>query len=159
VNDVNALHKESVWDYPRPPRMEPDGRRILVRHGELVLADSRRSYRVLETSHPPVFYVPPEAVRTDRLTRSSIRTMCEFKGVAHYWDLRGASTIPQVAWSYPTPLPGYEDIAGWFAFYADRVECFVDRERARPQASGFYGGWITSEIVGPFKGHPGSQAW
>lgn len=152
-------HEESVWDYPRPLCLESDQRRVQVRHGELVLADSSRSFRVLETSHPPVFYLPPEAVRTDRLTHSSLRTMCEFKGVSDYWDLVDAETIPRVAWSYSAPLPGYEDIAGWLAFYPDKVECFVDGERARSQEGGFYGGWITSEIVGPFKGGPGTRSW
>lgn len=159
VNKVPTAQTESVWDYPRPPRLEDDHRRILVRRAATILAESEHSLRVLETSHPPVFYLPPETVNTDLLVRSPIRTMCEFKGVAHYWDLAGAEPIPRVAWTYPSPLSGYEDIAGWFAFYAGKVECFVAGERAHSQSGGFYGGWITSEIVGPFKGGPGTGGW
>lgn len=162
-NRVMTQHQvrpqESVWDYPRPPRLETDHRRILVRRGDSILADSIRSIRVLETSHPPVFYVPSGSVRTGLLTLSSIRTMCEFKGVADYWDLGGPEPIPRVAWSYPQPLAGYEDIAGWLAFFPGKVECYVGGERALPQEGGFYGGWITSEIVGPFKGAPGTDGW
>jgi uncharacterized protein (DUF427 family) len=123
-----------------------------------VLADSRRSLRVLETSHPPVYYLPAADVRTERLTPSSRRpTFCEFKGAARYYDAGGH---PAVAWSYPSPSPGYEAIAGHVAFYPGRVEeATVDGERVEAQPGDFYGGWITSAVTGPFKGGPGTAGW
>lgn len=148
--------RESVWDYPRPPRLAPDDRRVEVRHGGRLIAASGRAVRVLETAHPPVFYLPPADVRMDVLVPSPARTFCEFKGVAHYWDLVIDPPVGAVAWSYPDPSPGYEGISGWIAFYASKVACSVDGEPVRPQEGGFYGGWITPEIEGPFKGGPGS---
>ncbi|WP_051807183.1 DUF427 domain-containing protein [Streptomyces sp. NRRL F-2664] len=154
---------ESVWDYPRPPRIEPDARRVVVRHGGVVLADSRHCLRVLETSHPPVFYLPRDDVRVELLRTSAHRSVCEWKGTATYWDLGpgpGRPPVPDIAWSYEFPLPGYAPIAGHLAFHADRVEaCTVDGEPVRAQPGGFYGGWITDEITGPFKGGPGSLGW
>ncbi|MFJ7961339.1 DUF427 domain-containing protein [Streptomyces sp. NPDC096319] len=152
---------ESVWDYPRPPRVVPDARRVVVRQGGVVLADSRRCVRVLETSHPPVFYVPWQDVRTDLLTPSATLTHCEWKGVASYWTLTGPGrTVEDVAWSYEEPEAAYAALSGRLAFYPGRVDsCTVDGERVRPQPGGFYGGWITEEIVGPFKGPHGSDGW
>ncbi|MFG2292477.1 DUF427 domain-containing protein [Streptomyces sp. NPDC048603] len=154
---------ESVWDYPRPPRIDPDTRHVVVRHGGVVLADSRRCLRVLETSHPPGFYVPRADVRTGLLSPSRHRTVCEWKGTATYWDLRGSPgrpPVPGAAWSYEAPAPGYEPIAGHLAFHPDRVDaCTVDGEPVRAQPGGFYGGWITGEITGPFKGAPGTSGW
>lgn len=148
------MKKESVWDYPRPPRVEPTSRRIRVHFAGLLIADSTRAVRVLETSHPPAYYVPPADIRMDLLEATSRRTFCEFKGTASYWTLRAAGReAVDVAWSYSKPTRGFEAITGHLAFYASRLdECFVDEERVVPQAGSFYGGWITAEIEGPFKG-------
>jgi uncharacterized protein (DUF427 family) len=154
--------EESVWDYPRPPRLEPTGRRIRVLFGGEVIADSTRCYRVLETSHPPVYYIPPEDVRTEFLAPSRRKTsFCEFKGSASYWSLDvGNRTDPDAAWSYESPTPPFAAIRGYLAFYAGRaVACYVDEEEVTPQPGGFYGGWITREIKGPFKGEPGTMGW
>ena len=153
--------QESVWDYPRPPRVEPVAERLrVVVDGEIV-AETTRGLRVLETAGPPVYYVPAEDVRLERLTRSEQGSVCEWKGAATYctYDHRGRR-IANVAWSYPHPNPGYEGIRDHLAFYAGRVdEAWVGEERATPQPGRFYGGWITSSIVGPFKGEPGSFGW
>ena len=152
--------RESVWDYPRPPRVEADGRRVEVRAGDLVLADSVRAIRVLETASPPTFYLPAEDVRQELLVRTTDRSECEWKGRANYWSLAGAaSSGERVAWSYREPLPGFERLAAHFAFYPGRVECRLEGERVRTQAGGFYGGWVTSEITGPWKGDSGSDGW
>lgn len=153
------LPKESVWDYPRPPRIDPDDRRVLVRSGDLTLADSTSAVRVLETSHPPVFYIDPEDVATGFLVPSSHTSYCEFKGKAAYWDLRSEPAVARVAWSYPNPASGFIGITDWIAFYPAKVDCFVAGQRVDPQRGGFYGGWITAEITGPFKGGPGTQGW
>jgi uncharacterized protein (DUF427 family) len=152
---------ESVWDYPRPPRVEPDDRTVRVVHRDLVIAESANAVRVLETSHPPAFYLPPEDVNMGYLTLGRGRSICEWKGNAEYWDLAVSNdTVPNAAWSYPEPLPAYAALAGWLSFYAGRVdECTVAGEAATPQEGGFYGGWITSEIEGPFKGAPSTSGW
>ncbi|MGW1941793.1 DUF427 domain-containing protein [Streptomyces goshikiensis] len=159
----DRVRRESVWDYPRPPRIEPDARHVVVRHRGVTLADSHRCLRVLETSHPPVFYVPPADVRVELLSDSGRRSACEWKGMATYWTLRGAADhppVPDAAWSYEAPGPGYEALTGHLAFYPDRVEmCTVDGERVRAQPGGFYGGWITDEAAGPFKGGAGTLGW
>jgi uncharacterized protein (DUF427 family) len=150
--------QESVWDYPRPPRVEPSGRRVeVVLDGELLAATSR-ALRVLETSHPPVWYLPPEDVRLDLLTPSRRpSTYCEFKGEAIYYDAGG---LAGVAWSYPSPSPGYEQLTDYLAFYPDKVDrATVDGEVVQAQAGDFYGGWVTAEVVGPFKGGPGTAGW
>ncbi len=152
---------ESVWDYPRPPRVEPSTRRVLVEHAGVVIVDTVRSVRVLETSHPPVYYVPREDVAGDVLVGSSRRTTCEFKGVASYWHVAiGGLQVAEAAWSYEDPSPGYEHIRGMIAFYPGKVDrCSLDDEAVVPQQGSFYGGWITSEIVGPLKGGPGTSGW
>jgi len=144
---------ESVWDYPRPPRLEPTAREVTVSHHGELLARTTGAFRVLETSHPPTFYLPPGDVRTDLLVPTSHHTFCEFKGLAHYADLvLPDCTVHNVAWYYPDPTEPFEDIVGYFAFYPGLVdECTVAGERVTAQESDFYGGWITSEIVGPFK--------
>jgi uncharacterized protein (DUF427 family) len=149
---------ESVWDYPRPPRVEPSPAYVVVELDGQVLADTRRSLRVLETSHPPVYYIPAADVRTERLTRSRRRpTFCEFKGAARYYD---AGSHAAVAWSYPSPSRGYEAIEGHYAFYPGRVDtATVDGEQVEAQPGDFYGGWITSTVTGPFKGGPGTTGW
>ena len=154
--------QESVWDYPRPPRFELVTKRVQIISAGALLADTTRAYRVLETSHPPVYYLPPEDIRMERLTSSGgSSSFCEWKGEARYYALNGVD----VAWYYPSPTKSFEPIAGYLAFYAGRVVlqngdgCFVAGERVTPQPGGFYGGWITAEIVGPFKGIPGSMGW
>lgn len=153
--------QESVWDYPRPPRVEPVPERIRVVVDGVTVADSTRALRVLETAGAPVYYVPREDARTDLLRRSPRTSSCEWKGGASYWTFgSGAGERPDVAWSYERPLPGFEAIAGYLAFYAGRVdEAWVGDERVTPQPGGFYGGWLTTRIVGPVKGEPGSSGW
>lgn len=153
--------QESVWDYPRPPRVEPVQERIRVVVDGVVLADSTRALRVLETAGAPVYYVPPGDVRLDLLAPSPHSTFCEWKGDASYRSYRAdGRLIPNVAWSYEAPLPGYESIRGYLAFYAQLVdEAWVGDERATPQPGRYYGGWVTSKVVGPFKGEPGTAGW
>ncbi len=152
---------ECVWDYPRPPRIEANRRHLLVVHEGRTLAQTDGGWRLLETSHPPCFYLPPEAVDWTRLAESSTVTFCEFKGRARYWSLRSDDgVIPDVCWSYPDPVDSQGEIAGHVSFYAGRVDaCYVDGERVRAQEGSYYGGWITSGIEGPFKGGPGTVGW
>ena len=151
--DTPGPGQESVWDYPRPPRLEPDARRVLVRLGGVVLVDSTRAVRVLETSHPPSFYVPRADVRMDLLVESGPRSRCAWKGEATHWDVRsGERRVSPAAWSYDHPFQEFSAIAGYLAFYPAPFACSVGGERVRPQAGGFYGGWITPELAGPFKG-------
>ncbi len=152
--------QESVWDYPRPPRMEPDPAEVVVRSGKNEVARTRRAVRVLETASPPTYYLPPADVRTDLLVAAPGASLCEWKGEARYWsvDLPGRR-LEGVAWSYPDPFPGFEAIGGWISFFPGRIECLVGGEVVRPQPGTFYGGWVTSGIVGPFKGEPGSSGW
>lgn len=159
--DPPAPGQESVWDYPRPPRLEPALAHLRVEHGGQTVAETRRGLRVLETSHPPVYYFPPEDVRLDWLVPTPEGSFCEFKGRAVYWDVQvGAHRVACAAWSYPHPTGAFAPLAGYVAFYADRVDaCSVDGERVTPQPGGFYGGWITSKVAGPFKGAPGSWGW
>jgi len=152
---------ESVWDYPRPPRVEATARRVRVMFDGEVIADSTRALRVLETSHPPVYYIPLDDVRREYLVPSRRHSFCEFKGRADYFTLAhdGHRSL-EAAWSYPHPSPGYQQLADHVAFYPGRVDaCFVDDERVEPQAGDFYGGWITTDIVGPFKGGSGTAGW
>lgn len=149
--------QESVWDYPRPPAVVAFPGRVRVVHGGVVVADTTTAMRVLETSQPPAFYLPPADVRMDLLTASRSSTWCEWKGPASYWHL---GDIADVAWSYPHPRPGFEAIRDHLAFYAQKVdECWVGDERVQPNPGNFYGGWITSTVVGPFKGGPGTLGW
>ena len=151
---------ESVWDYPRPPRVERDDRLVRIEHDGHVIASTRRAIRVLETSHPPVFYIDPSDVDLDYLAPSAHESYCEYKGRAVYWDVVvGDTRIENAAWSYPSPSDGYEQIAGWLAFYPSKVACSVDGIAVDAQKGGFYGGWITPEIVGPFKGGAGTAGW
>jgi uncharacterized protein (DUF427 family) len=161
VRVVPAPGQESAWDYPRPPRVEPVPHRVRVILDGQVLADTTRAQRVLESASPPVYYMPREDVRLDRLERSAHETVCEWKGDATYYSYPGPGRrVENVAWSYDRPNPGYEVISGHLAFYAGLVdEAWVGDERARPQPGRFYGGWITSWVVGPFKGEPGSFGW
>lgn len=153
--------QESAWDYPRPPRVEPSGRHVVAKFGGIAIADSCRTVRVLETTHPPVYYFPPMDVRLELLTLSAHHTECEYKGRANYYDLSlDGREVRNAAWVYTDPLPGFEALRGKIAFYPGRLdEAFVDGERVTPQPGSFYGGWITSDVVGPFKGEPGSFGW
>ncbi len=153
--------QESVWDYPRPPRVEPCRRRIRIVHRDIVIAESTAALRVLETSHPPGIYLPPRDVRVDLLEPADTTTFCEFKGRASYWNLVvGGATAREAAWSYPSPTPSFAALRGYFSFYPARVDaCFCDDEQVVPQEGGFYGGWITADVVGPFKGGAGTLGW
>lgn len=148
---------EHVADYPRPPTAHVDPRRVRVLHQGRTIADTTRAIRVCETASPPTFYVPLEDIADGELVRSDTTSWCEWKGEATYWSVRDARNV---AWGYETPKVDYELLRDHVAFYASRVdECWVGDERATPQPGQFYGGWITSEIVGPFKGEPGTLAW
>jgi uncharacterized protein (DUF427 family) len=150
-----------VWDYPRPPRVEPTSKRIRVIFNGVVIADTVEAQRVLETSHPPVYYIPPQDIRMEYLIAAPGSTFCEWKGHARYYTVVvGERKAERAAWRYPDPVKGYESIRDHVAFYAGAMdECTVDGERVTPQPGGFYGGWITKEIVGPFKGEPGTAGW
>jgi len=154
---------ESVWDYPRPPRVELSPRRVRVVLGGGAIAESVRAHRVLETSHPPVYYVPLEDVAPGALAPSGGRqTFCEWKGDASYLDVTGADgrRVERAAWTYRDPRPGFEAIRDAIAFYPALMdECTLDGEVVQPQEGGFYGGWITSDIAGPFKGARGTTGW
>lgn len=152
--------QESVWDYPRPPRLAIDQREVVVRRGDVVVAATHRAIRVLETASPPTFYLPWADVTPGMLESAPGTSWCEWKGEARYWSLvTTGGRRERVGWSYPAPSPGFAAIREHVAFYASRLECFVAGERVRPQPGGFYGGWITSEVVGPFKGELGTSGW
>ena len=151
--------QESVWDYPRPPELAPDKRLIEVYYEEQVIASSHAAYRVLETASPPTFYIPPANVNWEALSPASGSSICEWKGLAQYWALSSCPELGVVGWSYPDPSPSFSQIADYVSFYPAAVSCFVAGERVRAQPGKFYGGWITDEIIGPFKGEPGTQDW
>jgi len=153
--------QESVWDYPRPPRLEQVSDELRVTFAGETVAQTNHGYRVLETSHPPVYYFPPTDVRHDCLVAAPGRSLCECKGVARYWTLDlGGRRAEKSAWSYPDPSHAFRAVRGYLAFYASRVDgCWVGDERVEPQSGDFYGGWITSRIAGPFKGAPGTRGW
>jgi uncharacterized protein (DUF427 family) len=153
--------QESVWDYPRPPRVEPVAKRIRVVFNGETIADTTRAYRVLETSHPPTYYLPLDDIRADALVPVQRQTFCEFKGLASYFDVQVGDRVARAAaWTYRSPSPGYEAIADHVAFYPSRMDaCYVDDERVEAQPGDFYGGWVTRDIVGPFKGSPGTAGW
>ena len=153
--------QESVWDYPRPPRIEADTRRVQVLVAGITLADSKRCVRVLETASPPTFYLQPQDVRMEYLRSCTGSSVCEWKGRASYWSIYLHDTLieERAAWSYPAPYKGFERITGYVSFYPAKVECYVAGNRVVAQPGGFYGGWVTPDIVGPFKGSPGTQHW
>ena len=152
---------ESVWDYPRPPRVEPSEELVEVELGGRVVATTRTSWRVLETSHPPTYYLPREAFADGVLRPTAGHTWCEWKGRASYFDLvAGDRVARRAAWTYEHPTAGFEAIAGAVAVMPGLVDrCTVDGEVVEPQPGGFYGGWITSQVRGPFKGGPGTTGW
>jgi len=153
--------QESVWDYPRPPRLEVTNAHVVVEFAGEIVADTRSAIRCLETSHPPGYYIPPADVRSELLIPSDRTSYCEWKGEARYVSLLASDSVAQdAAWFYPRPTARYADLAGYYAFYPQRVgRCTVDGEIVRAQEGDFYGGWITSGIVGPFKGAPGTGRW
>lgn len=157
----NGLPYESVWDYPRPPVIRPEPRPVTVRAGETLLASSERAIRVCETAGGPVVYVPVEDLQQEVFRPSAGGgTHCEWKGAAAYLDVvTPEGVISRVAWSYPEPSPHFGELVGYVAFYPALVECRLDGELVRPQPGGFYGGWITDEILGPVKGEPGTGGW
>lgn len=157
----NGRPYESVWDYPRPPQVEPLDRRVRVELGGEVIAESQRAVRVLETAGAPAVYIPCKDVRTELLRPARRATVCEWKGTASHFDaVVGQTARPRVAWTYANPKPGFEVLRDRIAFYAGRVDAaYLDDERVEPQAGGFYGGWVTAEIRGPIKGGPGTAGW
>jgi uncharacterized protein (DUF427 family) len=150
-----------VWDYPRPPRVEKTGKHIQVIFNGVVIADTRGAWRVLESSHPPIYYIPPEDIKMEYLTRTARSSYCEWKGQAIYYTVSvEGKQAPHAAWAYARPTAGFERIKDCMAFYPQLMDvCTVDGEVAQPQPGGFYGGWITHDIVGPFKGEPGTMGW
>jgi uncharacterized protein (DUF427 family) len=153
---VDRHAEESVWDYPRPPRVEATDEQVLVLLGGSPLAATTRALRVLETSHPPTYYLPFADIDMGRLTRSGRASWCEFKGRAEYWDAEG---VEAVGWSYPAPSDGFQALRDHLAFYPGKVRASVDGEHVQAQPGDFYGGWITSRVAGPFKGGPGTSGW
>ena len=153
--------QESVWDYPRPPRLERTDRHIEIMFNGVLIACTRAAWRVLETSHPPVYYLPPSDLAQEHLSESPCSSFCEWKGRARYVDVRVGDRVAHSAgWYYPAPSGAFEAIRDHVAFYAGVMDrCTVNGEVVRPQPGGFYGGWITSDIVGPFKGEPGTEYW
>jgi uncharacterized protein (DUF427 family) len=161
-DDVDRAGTESVWDYPRPPIVVPSHERVVIELDGQIVVDTRRSLRVLETSHPPVYYLPGEAITAGLLRPTRRTTWCEFKGSASYFDVVCPSgrVIPGAAWHYPRPTAGFEPLVGHVAFYPSRMDrCTVEGETVVAQAGDFYGGWITSKVTGPFKGAPGTGGW
>lgn len=159
--DVPGPGQESVWDYPRPPRLDPTAEEVVVEFAGVTIAHSTRAIRVLETSHPPGIYLPPDDVRLELLKGERGSTFCEWKGQAVYYSIEaGRRRSPRAAWAYPHPAAGYESIAGYLSFYPGRVDrCLLGGEEVIAQPGGFYGGWITSRVTGPFKGGPGTAGW
>ena len=150
--------QESVWDYPRPPVLVADQRAVVVADDLGPLVRTHAALRVLETASPPTFYVPIADTAMDRLVAAAGQSFCEWKGPASYWALAHAPELP-VAWSYPRPFEPFEGLVDHLGFYPGRVRCTVDGEVVRPQDGGFYGGWITEEIIGPFKGEADTSGW
>ncbi len=161
VRLVTGRPAEDVWQYPRPPAIDPSEEHVVIELGGRVLADTRSAVRVLETSHPPTYYLPMDDVDTTMLREAQGTTWCEWKGAASYFDLvTDQRTVSAGAWTFPEPTPGFAAIAGHLAVYPGRVDrCTVDGEVVRAQEGDFYGGWITSRVRGPFKGAPGTGGW
>ena len=161
MNTSRKQKRESVWDYPRPPRVEQSSSQIRVVFNDTTIAETSKALRVLETSHPPVYYIPFGDMQQQFLSRSERQSYCEFKGLATYYTLKvGEKVAKNAAWSYHNPSIGYDSIKDHIAFYPGHVDaCYVDGERVQAQEGDFYGGWITSDIDGPFKGGPGTTGW
>ncbi|MEM7681952.1 MAG: DUF427 domain-containing protein, partial [Planctomycetota bacterium] len=159
--DPPGPNQESVWNYPRPPALEPEPRHVRIVFEGRVVADTTRAMRVLETSHPPVYYLPPDDIDPDAVQPAGGSSFCEWKGQAAYWDVVGPTrSAPRAAWCYPDPTAAFTPITGYLAFFCSAMDqCTVGDAVATPQPGGFYGGWITPWVVGPFKGGPGSHGW
>lgn len=151
----------SVWDFPRPPRVEGLPGRVRVEFGGRIVAETRSALRVLETASPPTVYVPPRDVQSDLLVATATTALCEWKGLARHFSLRVAAKESRDAvWSYPDPFPEFDAIRGYLAFHPARVDhCWQGDEKVRTQPGGYYGGWVTAELLGPFKGGPGTEDW
>ena len=161
VPEVPGPGQESVWDYPRPPLLERTGQRIEIVLGGVTIASTDAAYRVLETSHPPTYYLPPDAFIPGALRPAAGSSYCEWKGTAAYFDVVGGTAVaPHAAWTYPEPKASFAALADHVAVYPGPMDrCTVDGEVVTPQPGGFYGGWVTSRVVGPFKGGPGTEGW
>ncbi len=153
--------QESVWDYPRPPRLERSPKEIHVIFNGITIADSNNTYRVLETSHPPVYYIPPEDIQLEYLQSTSQRSFCEWKGYASYYTVTVKDKqVINAAWYYSQPNDVFAPIKNYVAFYPSQMDaCYVNDELVKSQLGDFYGGWITKDIVGPFKGGEGTWGW
>jgi len=156
--------QESVWDYPRPPLVQSCEHLVVVETGGIAssrvgLARSTSAVRVMETASPPGYYIPQKDIDWDKLVPAPGRSVCEWKGVAQYWALASDPKSGPVGWSYPDPIAAFKMLQGYVSFYPGRVDCYVNGEKVRPQPGEFYGGWITDELAGPFKGEPGTGHW
>ena len=152
--------QESVWDYPRPPRVEVSPQSIIVRYNEYLIAQSDKCLRVLERSHPPCYYIPIRDIHLEFLEKSPGVSHCEWKGTCSYYRFRHLDyRVERAGWRYEHPKPGYECLADTMAFYPSRLRCFLDGTGVRPQDGHYYGGWITRQVVGPFKGGQGTWSW
>lgn len=153
--------QESVWDYPRPPKLEPSSKSVRIIFNGVEIAKSQKTQRVLETSHPPVYYIPPEDIKIEYLQPTSKQSFCEWKGVANYYTIVvGEKSVTNCAWYYTNPTPAFAGIKEYVAFYPSKMDaCFLNEEKVQAQPGDFYGGWITQDIVGPFKGGAGSWGW
>jgi uncharacterized protein (DUF427 family) len=153
--------QESVWDYPRPPRLESFNGHIRIVYNSEIILDTQEAYRILETSHPPTYYVPVSQFRKDLLRINQSTSFCEFKGMAAYYDLQvHGKTAKKAAWHYPNPKTKYHALKDHVSVYAHLMDaCLVNDELVDAQQGSFYGGWITTNIVGPFKGAPGTWGW
>ncbi|MHC0062730.1 DUF427 domain-containing protein [Nostoc sp. UIC 10890] len=156
-----APGQESVWDYPRPPRLEDTSKHIQIIFNGVIIADTHNAKRVLETSHPPSYYIPPADIKMEYLQMTPQSSFCEWKGGAFYYTIQvGDKEVHNACWFYPNPTPAFESLKDYVAFYAHLMDkCYVNSEEVQPQPGNFYGGWITSDIVGPFKGAPGTWGW
>ena len=158
--DKPGAGEESVWDYPRPPELQPDDRLVEVKQGDILIASTTSAVRVLETASPPTFYLPPDDVKSELFEYIGGSSFCEWKGKASYWTIiTNVHRIESGAWSYENPSPAFKAIKGYFSFYPSKLDCYVEGEKVRPQPGGFYGGWMTNEIVGPVKGEFGTGGW
>ena len=153
--------QESVWDYPRPPKLDQTSKHLNIIFSGETIAETNRAFRVLETSHPPVYYFPPEDVRMEFITQNSNSSFCEWKGRASYYAIAaGDKRVENAAWFYANPTKIFAEIKNFIAFYPSKMDaCYVDDELVKIQEGDFYGGWITADIVGPFKGGAGTWGW
>jgi uncharacterized protein (DUF427 family) len=157
--DSPQAGQESVWDYPRPPMLEPFSATVEVYAGDTLVARSVNTLRVLETASPPTIYIPPQDIDMSQISSTAGNSFCEWKGSACYWKLVNDATGIPVAWSYRDPFPAFAKIRDYLCFYPGRIACYIDGERVQAQRGKFYGGWITAAISGPFKGEPGTGHW